>query len=162
MKNVSAAVITMLFLLLSASLSAAEKDASGCKDHPLIPRITDYYIAGCSSGAASFDVDMTNGNNTETVHIEGSSEALMYSPQPELKPKPSEIQLRSAFETAVKKQGGRLFGATPGQEWPVYKIIKDGKEFWIVLMINPGKYFTGPYAYRITEKREERGPNNVR
>ncbi|TAL23676.1 MAG: hypothetical protein EPN94_09050 [Nitrospirae bacterium] len=152
MKRVSAVVMTMLFGLLSASLYAAEKDAVGCKDHPLIPRMQDYYIVGCSNALANFDADIANGKNTETVHIEGNSMALLYSPQPGLKSKLSEPQLRSDFENAVKKQGGRLFGATPGQKWPIYKIVKDGKEFWIVLMVNSGKYFTGSYGYRIIEK----------
>ena len=152
MKKVSVILMMILLLvLLFGGLSAAEKDAAGCKDHPLIPRIKDYYIAGCSKGAATFDADMANGKS-ETVHIEGSSTALMYSPQPELKSKPSELQLRSNFENAVKNQGGTLVATTPGQKWPVYKIVKDGKEFWIVLMVNSGKYFTGSYAYRIVEK----------
>jgi hypothetical protein len=151
MKKASVIVMMMLFVLLSGGLSAAEKDAAGCKDHALIPRIKDYYIAGCSKGAATFDADMANGKD-ETIHIEGNSTALMYSPQPELRSKPSELQLRSDFENAVKKQGGTLAATTPGQKWPVYKIVKDGKEFWIVLMVNSGQYFTGSYAYRIVEK----------
>lgn len=152
MRNISAAVITILFILLSAALSAAEKDSAGCKDHPLIPRMKDYYIAACSRNAADFDVDPAIGKTTEAVHIKGNSAALIYSPQPELKSKPSASQVRSDFEGAVKKQGGALFGTTPGQEWPVYKMVKDGKEFWIVLMIDSGQYFTGSYAYRIVEK----------
>lgn len=152
MKNVSAVLMRILFVLLSASLSAAERDASGCKDHPLIPRMKDYYIVGCSNAAANFDADVADGKNTGTVHIGGKSTALLYSPQPELKSKPSESQLRSDFENAIKKQGGTLFGTTPGQNWPVYKLVKDGKEFWIVLMVDSGQYFTGSYTYRIIEK----------
>ena len=152
MKKVSAVVVAMLFCLLSANLYAAQNDAAGCKDHPLIPRMQDYYISGCSADSANFDMDMMNGNITETVHVKGGSIALLYSPQPGLKSKPSEIQLRRDFENAVKKQNGRLLGATIGQKWPIYKMAKDDKEFWVVLMINSGEYFTGSYAYRIIEK----------
>jgi hypothetical protein len=152
MKFISAAAVTLLFVLLSFTLSAAEKDAPGCKDHPLIPRMTGYYIVACNKGPAEFDMDTANGNNTETVHIKGNSTVFMYSPQPELKSKPSEAQFRSDFENAVKKQGGALAGTTPGQNWPVYKMAKDGKEFWIVLMVNSGQYFTGSYTCRIIEK----------
>ena len=152
MKKVSVLVMTMMFVLLSANLNAAQKDAAGCKDHPLIPRMQDYYIAGCSDAAASFDADILNGKNSKTVHIEGNSMALLYSPQPDLKSKPGELQLRRNFEDAVKKQGGGLVGATPGQKWPIYKIVKNGKEFWVVLMVNSGEYYTGSYAYRIIEK----------
>lgn len=152
MKRISAFMITMLFGLLSANLLAAQKDAAGCKDHPLIPRLQDYYITGCSNDPANFDADILNGNNTETVHIEGNSVALLYSPQPELKSKPSEPQLRRHFEDAAKKEGGGLVGATPGQKWPIYKMVKNGKEFWVVLMVDSGEYYTGSYAYRIIEK----------
>ena len=149
MKNVSAVLIAMFFVVLSAGLFAAEKDAAGCKDNPLIPRIKDYYIVGCNSSPATFDFDGANG---ASVHVEGKSTALLYRPQPELKAKPTEAQLRSEFENAVKKQGGAQVGTTPGQKWSVYKIVKDGKQYWIVLMIDSGEYFTGSYAYRIVEK----------
>jgi hypothetical protein len=47
---------------------------------------------------------------------------------------------------------GTLFGITYGQKWLVYTIAKDGKKFWIVLLVNSGQYFTGSYACRIIEK----------
>ncbi len=149
MKTVSAVLIPMLFVLITASVFAAEKDAAGCKDNPLIPRMKDYYIMGCNSSPATFDVDVASGGS---VHVEGKSTALLYQPQPELKVKPTEAQLRTEFENAIKKQGGAQVGATPGQKWSVYKIIKNGKDIWVVLMIDSGQYFTGSYAYRIVEK----------
>lgn len=149
MKRVSVFAIVIAVVVLSASLFAAEKDAAGCKDHLLIPRMSDYYIAGCSKTAAEFDFDMTNG---DSAHVEGDSQALIYSPQPELKSTPSEAQLRSHIESAVTKQGGARVGTTRGQKWSVYKLSKDGKQFWIVWMVDSGKYFTGSYAYRIVEK----------
>jgi OOP family OmpA-OmpF porin len=152
MKKVSVVVLSLLFGLLSASLFAAQKDAAGCKDHPLIPRIPGYSITGCSDAPASFDADIQNGKNTETMHIEGKSVALLYGPGPDLKSKPTEPELRGHFEDAVKKQGGGLVGATPGQKWPIYKIVKNGKEYWVVLMVDSGSYYTGSYAYRIIEK----------
>jgi hypothetical protein len=36
MKRISAFEITMLFGLLSANVSAVQKDAAGCKDNPLM------------------------------------------------------------------------------------------------------------------------------
>jgi hypothetical protein len=152
MKSISAFMATMLFGLLSANLLVAQKDAAGCKDHPLIPRLQGYYITGCDNHPATFDADILNGKNTETVHIEGKSVALLYSPLPELKTKPSEPQLRRHFEDAAKTQGGGLAGTTPGQNWPIYKMVKNGKDFWVVLMVNSGEYYTGSYAYRVIEK----------
>ncbi|MFH0975818.1 MAG: hypothetical protein V1874_08550 [Spirochaetota bacterium] len=145
-------VMTMLFCLLPASFYAAEKDAEGCKDHPLIPRMTGYYIAGCNKVPAGADLDIIRGNITESVRFEGKSIVFLYRPQPDLKIKPSEAQVRSHVGDAVKKLNGTLFGITYGQEWPVYAVDKDGKKFWIVLLINSGKYFTGSYTCRIIEK----------
>ena len=152
MNKISAVVMALLFVLLSANLYAAQTDAAGCKDHPLIPRMQDYYINACSSATANFDADVLDGKKTETVHIEGNSTAFSYSPQAGTKSKVGELQVRRDFENGVKKQGGKLLGETIGQKWPIYKIVKDGKEYWIVLLINSGKYFSGSYAVRIVEK----------
>jgi len=146
------AVVMLCSSLMCATLYAAEMDAAGCKDQPLFPRMTGYYIAGCDDHPANADMVISKGENTETIHIEGKSTALMYSPQPELKAKPSEAQLKNDFENAVKLVGGELLGKTFGQEWPFYHFVKDGKEFWVLLMVDSGKYYTGSYAFRIVEK----------
>jgi OmpA-OmpF porin, OOP family len=150
MKKVSWLVMMLLFGLLSANLYAAEEDAAGCKDHPLIPRMQNYFILGCNEDLATFDADIVNGKITETVHIEGKSMALLYKPQP-AKSHPSEPQLRRDFENAIQKQGGKLVGASSGQKAPVYKIVKNSKNIWVVLMLFSGEYYTGFYTVRIVE-----------
>jgi OmpA-OmpF porin, OOP family len=152
MKKITAIALMMLFGLLSANLYAEEKDADGCKENPLILRMPGYYIAGCSEATSNNDIEIKKGDTTETIHIEGKSTAWMYSPQPDLKSKPSEIQLNTDFESFVKGHGGTLLGITFGQEWPIYKIVKDGKEIWIILLMNHGEYFNGTYTARIVVK----------
>lgn len=146
MKTVAAVALLSLFFV---TLAAAQPDAAGCQDHPLVPRLQGYYISGCSSADAVFDADVSTGKGVETVHIAGKSKAFLYSTQPDLKSKPSEAQLRRDFETTLAKQGGKRVGETYGQKWPIYKLVKNGKEIWVVLMVNSGEYFTGAYAYRI-------------
>lgn len=153
MIKMSVIVMTLLFCLLPFSFCAAEKDADGCKDHPLIPRMPGYYITGCNESPAGADLDIIKGNITESVRFEGKSIALSYRPQPDLTTKPGEAELRSYFENAVKKVNGTFFGITYGQKWPVYSVVKDGKKFWIVLLVNSGQYFTGSYACRIIEAK---------
>lgn len=152
MRKMSLLALSMLLCLLPFSLYAAEQDAAGCQDHPLVPRMPDYYIAGCNQVPAGADLDIIKGETTESVHFEGKSTVLLYMPQPDAPTKPTEAKLRSDFENAVKKMNGTLFGLTYGQKWPVYTITKDGKEFWIVLLIDSGEYFKGSYACRIIEK----------
>jgi OmpA-OmpF porin, OOP family len=154
MKKISVIIMTLLLSLLCTTIYAVEKDADGCKDHPLIPRMTEYYIMGCSDTPANSDIDIVKGESTQTIHIEGNSSVLLFKPQPELTKKPSEVHLKSDFEAAVKKQGGELLGETYGQKWPVYYIAKDGKEYWVILLVNSGEYFTGSYTCRIVEKRK--------
>jgi hypothetical protein len=77
--------------------------------------------------------------------------ALLYEPQPNLKSQPGEQQLRRDFENAIQKQGGKLAGASLGQKAPIYKIVKNSKDIWVVLMLNSGEYYTGSYAVRIVE-----------
>ncbi len=143
----------MLFCLLSATAHAEKKDADGCKDHPFFPETRDYYIFMCTEDPETgVDIDIMNGTTTARVHAEGTSRAVMHNPQPGLKSKPSEARLRADFENAVKQQGGKLLGVTFGQKWPLYKIDKNGKEFWVLLMVKSGEYYDGSYTYRIIEK----------
>ncbi len=152
MKKVFGIVLMMLFCLLCINIYAAEKDADGCKDHPLIPRMQGYYIAGCNEIPAGADLDIIKGAITEPVHFEGTSIAFSYMPQPGLKTTPSEARLRSHFDAAIKQLDGALFGITFGQKWPVYTFVKDGKKYWVILMVDSGKYYNGSYAYRIIKK----------
>ena len=83
MKKVSAVVMMLLFGLLSVNVYAAQKDAAGCKDHPLIPRMQGYYIRICSSDVGNFDISLEgSGDRIETVSVQGKSLALLYNPQP--------------------------------------------------------------------------------
>jgi hypothetical protein len=91
-RKVSVIVITILFCLLPVSIYTAEKDADGCKDHPLIPRMPGYYIAGSNEIPAGADLDIIKEKITESVPFEGKSFAFSYMPQHELKIKPSEVQ----------------------------------------------------------------------
>jgi hypothetical protein len=146
----SGVVTTMVCSLLSINLQAAPKDAAGCTDHPLIPRVAGYVITGCSEAPATFDADVQSGATTRTVHIEGKSRATLYAPDGAKRP--TEAQLWRDFEGTITASGGTRVGETPGQKWPIYRIARDGKEYWVILMIDSGKYFTGSYAYRIVEK----------
>ncbi len=152
MKKILVFAFSLLFCVFLLTLPAAEKDAPGCKDSPLAPRLPGYYIMGCSSGDAVADFDLLK--DAGTIHVEGKSTAVLYAHQPDLKVKePTEAWLKTEFENMMKKQGGALAATSPGQKWPVYKLASDGKEYWIVLMVDSGEYFTGSYAVRIIEKK---------
>ncbi|HNQ78344.1 MAG TPA: hypothetical protein PK747_05575 [Acidobacteriota bacterium] len=151
MKKILIASSAMLFCLFLLNVPAAEKDAPGCKDSPIAPRLAGYYIMGCSSDDAVADFDLLS---TGAIHVEGKSVAILYALRTDLKnKKPTESSLKADFENMMKKQGGALVATSPGQKWPVYKLSREGKEYWIVLMVDPGDYFTGSYGVRVIEKK---------
>ena len=149
MKKISALLMTLLICLLSSNLYAAQKDAADCKDHPLLPRLPGYFIAGCAESDANFDFETVPGKTPETIHVEGSSLAVSFSTQPELKSKPGRAQILSSFEKAVKKNGGGRVGMVNSA--PVYKLVDGGKESLVVLLADVAG---GGYAYRIIDKQD--------
>jgi hypothetical protein len=151
MRKFFAIVMIILTSLFSVIIFAEEKDSDSCKAHPMIPRIPEYYISDCNAVPAEADIDIIKGEITESVHFEGKSSVFLYMPQPDTKTKLSETQLRSDFGNAIEKMNGILYGITYGQKWPVYKIEKDGKKFWIILLVDSGEYYNGSYACRIIE-----------
>lgn len=151
MKNIFTIIIFLLCSLSSISTNTAAQDAKGCKEHPLIPRMPNYYISDCNDVPALSDLDIIRGDTTELVHFEGKSSVFMYMPQTDAKTKLSETDLLTNFRSAIEKMDGVFFGVTYGQKWPVYTLEKDGKKYWIILLVNSGEYFTGSYACRIIE-----------
>lgn len=151
MKKRSAFLMSLLCCLLSFELHAAEKDAPECKDHPLLPRMSGYFILGCAGGDANFDMEAPPGKPAATTHVEGKSTAILYSPQPELKAKPNRQQIIGNFEKGIKQHGGTLVGMV--NTTPVYKLASGGREVLVIVMAdNEG----GGHAYRIIEKGDLR------
>lgn len=147
MKKLVAFLLSSLLCLLSFNLFAAEKDAPGCKDHPLLPRMPGSFIALCATSEASFDMETSSGKTAAAVHIQGKSMVLVYSAQPELKAKPDRKQILAHFEKSMQQHGGTLAGMS--NTIPVYKLIEGDREILVaVLADNVG----GGYAYRIIEK----------
>ncbi len=152
MKTTGGILVTLLSCAVLLNFVAAEKDAAGCKDSPLAPRVQGYYIEGCDNSDGNADFEIPKGAGIERVHVEGKSVAIMYSPQPDLKQKPTEAQLRADLEKFMKAEGATFMCTTPGQKWPVYRLLKGGKEYWIVLLLDSGQYYSATYAVRVIER----------
>lgn len=149
MKKISAVLAALPICLLTTSLYAAQKDAAGCKDHPLLPRTPGYFIVACAENEANFDYVTLQGTPPETIHVEGKSRAIAYSTQPELKAKPSREQILNNTESTINKIGGSRIGMV--NTTPVYKLADGGKEYLVmVLADNIG----GGFAYRIIDKAD--------
>jgi OmpA-OmpF porin, OOP family len=114
---------------------AQEKDAGGCKDHPLISRMNNYYIASCEKSFNSFDFYVKEGNKT----LEGERTKIQYSLQ-EGSPQPSFLQVRRNYGNAVKNIGGIVL--YDDDRRGTFRVTKGGKETWIALEVfNEGRNY---------------------
>jgi hypothetical protein len=89
--------LTIIFL----NWSIYGQDAPGCRDHPLLSRMTDFYIQDCDK--KEFDVYSFNTADG-TVDIEGKKTFISHVVNDYSKA-PSDLQIIKNFENALQKSG---------------------------------------------------------
>jgi OOP family OmpA-OmpF porin len=102
------------------------QDAEGCKDHPLLTRMPEYYISECSQNYNQLDFVNAAG---EDIVLEGNLSHFWYIMNTESgKPEPSYFQIIKNFSNAVQRIGGKKIyeNADVGG---FYNLKKNGKEF---------------------------------
>lgn len=134
-----------LSVAIAAPAAAQKKpDAAGCKDHPLLTRLPDYWIESCVE--KQFDrYEFMSGKNKKTP-VEGAFTNIRYQPPAGLSPKPSTLQVLRNVENAIKQVGGTRVAGDDSKE--VFKLSKDGKELWVEAWAD----YTGKYILTIVEK----------
>jgi outer membrane protein OmpA-like peptidoglycan-associated protein len=136
-------VIALCFML---PIHAQEEDNPDCKDHPLFTRMPGSYITSCDE-KEFYAYTFTVGDG-KTQEVEGKYWVITYYPQPELKSKPSEIQILRNFENAVKRLGGKVVFLNKDESKETFLLKKDGKEVWLEVWAE----FTGKYGFTIVQK----------
>jgi outer membrane protein OmpA-like peptidoglycan-associated protein len=127
--------IVCLSLLTVGVAFSQEKDAKGCKDHPLISRMKNYYIDSCEKSFNSFNFYVKEGTKT----LEGERTKIEYYLQ-EGSPQPSFLQIRRNYGNAVKNIGGTVFFDEDRRS--TFKVTKGGRETWIALeAFNEGRTY---------------------
>jgi outer membrane protein OmpA-like peptidoglycan-associated protein len=144
MKKTCCALLVIVGLLGAAPCLAERKDAANCKDHPLLTRLTDYWIESCT--LKQFDAYGFMMGKGKPVQVEGQFTNIRYQPPANLKTKPSTLQVLRNVENAVKKVGGAVVATDSSKE--TLKLAKDGKELWIEVWAD----YTGKYILTIVEK----------
>ena len=132
MKNI------FFILMLSLSFSNfvdAQDDAAGCKDHPLLTRLENFYISNCEENYNELQLQMGVGK-TETK--EGNLFRIYYRYNFDTGAKlKSALQVIKNYEVAITKNGGKLiYKDSQGMEGPIeatYYLSAKGKEYWIKL-----------------------------
>ena len=126
-----------IVLLFSGLCLAQEPDAEGCKDHPMLSRLKNFYIGSCES---NFDAAEFYVTESETVTVEGQKTRIEYYLQ-EGAASPSYLQIRRNFSNAVKSLGGSVL--YDEARYASFKIVKNGKEIWgSVEGFNDGSSYT--------------------
>ena len=101
-KNRIAAYVLLASILL-VNVVIADEDAEGCRDHPLLTRMPEFYIQDCET--KDFDqMDFVNKQGEETT-VEGKRYYISHYVNSDAQP-PSEIQILRNFTNAIQKIGG--------------------------------------------------------
>ncbi len=141
------ALLGALCLTAAASFPAFAqqgKDAAGCKDHPLLTRIPDYWIQSCVQ--KQFDAYKFMVGPNKSSAVEGQFWNIRYQPPASLTNKPSTLQLLRNVENAVKQVGGKVVAEDSSKA--TMTLTSEGKELWIEAWAD----YTGKYILTIVEK----------
>ncbi|RPJ10650.1 MAG: hypothetical protein EHM30_15535, partial [Desulfobacteraceae bacterium] len=76
MKNVTAVIFSLFFVLAGFGLSIADQDVKGSVDHPLLTRMPNFFISDYKS--SEFDSYKFIGQDKKTVGIEGHKYYFIY------------------------------------------------------------------------------------
>jgi OmpA-OmpF porin, OOP family len=114
--------ITLIFITCKIGFA---QDAEGCKDHPLLSRMPDYYISECTENYNQLDFFNSTG---EGVQLEGNLTYIWYVFNGESgKKEPSYFQIVKNYANAILKAGGKKVWEDGGLG--CYTLEKNGKVY---------------------------------
>lgn len=143
-QDVVAHILTAMPSEKEVVIKKTKKDKPGSKDHPLVTRIPNFYIASYKDiefGAHDFQLKRVKQK------IEGRKFKITYRQQ-EGGQLMSNIQKVRNYTNAIKKIGGEVIFETKGRA--VMKVINDNREVWLQVS-NP--FGQRAYALTIVEKQ---------
>lgn len=127
--------LLLIFVLVLSGAAQSQTDAEGCKDHPLLTRLENFYISGCDENynqlklrTGSSKTDVKEGN---LFHI-----YYRYNFDAGVKAK-SGLQVIKNYEVAITQHGGKLiFKNSNADEGPfeaTFLFTSNAKEYWVQL-----------------------------
>lgn len=118
--------LSLFILLVASGLLLAQEDKAGSKDHPLLTRMSGFYITDFRY--KEFDQADFKNEKGEDITVEGKISHIEYELKEGMK-SPSELQIIRNYENAVKKIGGSTVFEVPEEAW--LKVERSGKTTWI-------------------------------
>jgi OOP family OmpA-OmpF porin len=115
----------LLAIAAVGQAAAQEQDVEGCKDHPLVSRMKNFYISDCKS---SFDAAEFYVAEGETKTVEGQKTVIEYILK-EGSPQVSYLQIRRNYGNAIKSLGGTIL--YDESRYISGKVVKNDREVWL-------------------------------
>lgn len=129
MKYVMAVMFGLSVVLAGFGLSlAADQDVKGGKDHPLLSRMPNFYMAEYKEN--EFDSHRFIGSDKKPVSIEGHKYYIGYKLNKGAT-EPGELKIRRNVQDALKKIGGKVVFDDNFNKTSTIVLQKDGKETWV-------------------------------
>jgi OmpA-OmpF porin, OOP family len=145
MNKVLAIILSGLFVLAGSSVVSAEQDFKGSKDHPLLTRMPDFYIAEYKD--TEFDSHKFLGQDKKAVSIEGHMYYILYHINKGAA-EPGELKIRRNIQDALKKIGGNVVFDDNFNKTSTIVLQKDSKESWVEV-----RSYNNMYKLWIVEKQ---------
>ncbi|RPJ16435.1 MAG: OmpA family protein [Desulfobacteraceae bacterium] len=144
MKNVTAVIFSLFFVLAGFGLSIADQDVKGSVDHPLLTRMPNFFISDYKS--SEFDSYKFIGQDKKTVGIEGHKYYFIYRLNKGVE-EPGELKIRRNIQDALKKIGGNVVFDDNFNKTSTIILQKEGKETWVEV-----RSYNNMYKLAIVEK----------
>lgn len=142
------AFFIFILFILAGFLPGQEKDVEGSKDHPLLPRMQNYYIRSYEEsdhGSSEF----YDAEDNEYV-IEGHKWVISYTLM-EGFIAPDQSKVRQNYINAIRK----IRGTVLDELGEYFKVTKADKETWIYIWVSPeGKDYELTIVERPAPKKE--------
>ena len=139
--RLNALLVAALFLLSSSVGLVAQDDAAGCKDSPLLTRLSGCAIAYCSkSDFDAAEVQTSLNKDPRTTHVEGKVEKIHYTCTGK-----SALQVRRNAEQALRAAGYGLDFS--GYDVPEHYVTAHKGPQWVAVVASE---MSGDSAYDVT------------
>ena len=145
MKNITAIILGLFFVMASFGISAAEPDKKGSKDHPLLSRMPNFYIVSYEDREFDSHKFVVQAGKPATP-VEGHLYHIRYKLNKGAA-EPGELKIRRNIQDALKKIGGKVVFDDNFNRRSTIVLQKDGKETWVD--VNSGATY---YTLWIVEK----------
>jgi OmpA-OmpF porin, OOP family len=152
MKRVIIIIFSMFLLIPFKGVSqTAQQDIKGSKDHPLLTRMPDFWIAEYKEN--EFDNYKFIGADKKSLIIDGHKYSILYKLKSGVS-EPGALKITRNVQDALKKIGGKVVLDDSFNKLSTIMVKKDGKETWIEVRCYSGIMYRLSIVEREVMKQE--------